>query len=78
VSLCVVLVVSALASILSQLGDLGESAFKRRFGAKDSGRLIPDHGGVMARLDGFWAVAALMGLVLAGAQGARGAWSAAG
>jgi phosphatidate cytidylyltransferase len=72
VSLTVVVLVSAVASILSQLGDLGESALKRRFGAKDSGRLIPGHGGVMDRLDGFWAVAALMGVALAGAHGVRG------
>jgi phosphatidate cytidylyltransferase len=64
-SLPVIVVISATASILSQLGDLAESALKRRFGAKDSGRLIPGHGGVMDRLDGFWAVAALLGVVLA-------------
>jgi phosphatidate cytidylyltransferase len=78
IPLSVVLLVSAVASVLSQLGDLGESALKRHFGAKDSGRLIPGHGGVMDRLDGFWAVAALMGLVLVGAQGARGGWGGAG
>jgi len=54
-------ILSALASVLSQLGDLGESALKRRFGVKDSSRLIPGHGGVMDRLDGFWAVALLTG-----------------
>jgi phosphatidate cytidylyltransferase len=73
-----VILVSAGASVLSQLGDLGESALKRRFGAKDSGRLIPGHGGVLDRLDGFWAVAALMGLALVGAQGVRGGWGSAG
>jgi phosphatidate cytidylyltransferase len=73
-----VILMSAVASVLSQLGDLGESALKRRFGAKDSSRLIPGHGGVMDRLDGFWAVAALMGLVLAGTQAARGPWGGAG
>jgi phosphatidate cytidylyltransferase len=59
-----VAILSALASLVSQAGDLGESALKRCFQAKDSGRLIPGHGGVMDRLDGFWAVALLVGLVL--------------
>ncbi len=56
--------VSAVASILSQGGDLIESALKRRCGVKDSGRSIPGHGGVMDRLDGFFAVALLAGLYL--------------
>ena len=46
-------VIALVLSALAQAGDLLESAIKRRFGAKDTGRLIPGHGGLMDRLDGF-------------------------
>ncbi len=63
----------AVLSIVSQLGDLFESAVKRRFGVKDSSHLIPGHGGLMDRLDGFIAaivVAAIFGVLRGGADGA--------
>ncbi len=46
------------AAVVSELGDLFESGLKRRFGVKDSSRLIPGHGGLMDRLDGFVAASA--------------------
>jgi phosphatidate cytidylyltransferase len=50
-------------SVFAQVGDLLESAIKRRFGAKDAGSLIPGHGGLMDRLDGFVAAAVLACLI---------------
>jgi phosphatidate cytidylyltransferase len=45
-------IVALTLSIASQIGDLFESFIKRRFGVKDSSKLIPGHGGVMDRVDG--------------------------
>jgi phosphatidate cytidylyltransferase len=66
------LIVAAALSVASQLGDLMESAIKRRFGVKDSGHIIPGHGGLMDRLDGFVAavvLAAIFGILRGGAGG---------
>jgi phosphatidate cytidylyltransferase len=62
-------------SICSQAGDIFESRLKRRHGAKDASQLIPGHGGLMDRLDGFVAAAlaaALLGVLRAGGAPARG------
>jgi phosphatidate cytidylyltransferase len=56
--LAVVGVIALLLSALAQGGDLFESAIKRHFGAKDTSQLIPGHGGLMDRLDGFLVAAA--------------------
>jgi len=66
------LLLGAVLSIASQLGDLFESAVKRRFGVKDSSHIIPGHGGLLDRLDGFVAaivLAAIFGFLRDGADG---------
>lgn len=50
-------------AVVSELGDLFESALKRRFGVKDSSNLIPGHGGLMDRLDAFVAASVFAALV---------------
>jgi phosphatidate cytidylyltransferase len=55
--------IALVLSVLTQAGDLFESAVKRRFGAKDTSGLIPGHGGLMDRLDGFL-VAAFAALLI--------------
>ena len=69
-SFALLAVAGALASIVGQMGDLAESALKRRVGADDSGRLIPGHGGILDRVDALAAaaVALILATVISGGQ----------
>jgi phosphatidate cytidylyltransferase len=53
--------IGLLIGLLAQLGDLGQSWMKRKAGVKDSGSIIPGHGGVFDRVDGLIPVAILLG-----------------
>ncbi len=55
---------SAAASFASQMGDIAESAVKRRSGLKDSSALIPGHGGLFDRFDGMLGAAILVLIVM--------------
>lgn len=55
---------SMLLAIVSQGGDLFESVLKRRFGAKDSSKLIPGHGGLLDRTDGLMAASLCLAVVI--------------
>ncbi len=68
-SLFGVAVLALVLAVVSEVGDLGESALKRFFKVKDSGGLIPGHGGVMDRVDGLVASALVLYIVGAASGG---------
>lgn len=61
------IIIAFFLSIVGQMGDLVESAYKRFYGVKDSGKILPGHGGILDRFDSMLfvlpVVAALLGIV---------------
>ncbi|AYX89666.1 phosphatidate cytidylyltransferase [Staphylococcus cohnii] len=64
IAIWLLLLCTVILSMFGQLGDLVESGFKRHFGVKDSGRILPGHGGILDRFDSFMFVLPLLNIFL--------------
>lgn len=68
------IILSVVLAPVAQLGDLLESWIKRKRGAKDSGNLIPGHGGILDRVDGYLTAVPLVALITLLDKGGPFAW----
>tara|TARA_X000000950_G_C13887186_1_gene649352 strand:- start:1567 stop:2376 length:810 start_codon:yes stop_codon:yes gene_type:complete len=64
VELPAILLLAAIIAVIAQLGDLFESALKRKYGLKDTGSILPGHGGALDRLDGVIAVLIFLHIIV--------------
>ena len=64
IAIWLLIIVTIILSMFGQLGDLVESGLKRHFGVKDSGRILPGHGGILDRFDSFMFVLPLLNILL--------------
>ncbi|GMN98510.1 phosphatidate cytidylyltransferase [Parageobacillus thermoglucosidasius] len=60
----ILIVMTVVLSVFGQLGDLVESAFKRHYGVKDSGNILPGHGGILDRFDSLLFIAPILAVFM--------------
>lgn len=74
-NLIILIIMSASLGVVAQMGDLFASALKRKFSVKNSSNLIPGHGGVLDRFDGFLAATPILALLTWLLEGSPLTWS---